>query len=245
MNFKGGVGKTTTVVNMAAILARDYGKRVIVIDADPQANATDFFKLRDRDGLFEWYSDPDPGDPLAYIQNTDVPGVSLVPSNVALVNIAIDDAYGSGSIQTIAELCQAFADGTDADFVLIDCPTGFCSLSCAALYASEDVIIPVKPDRFSVVGLTEVVAQIRSLRRINPNSHVAGALITMWHNSESVNKGTTALRDQHDVPVFHTVIRRTDKVDESIYAQITLDEWSPYSSAGRDYKAFVAEYLGV
>lgn len=245
MNFKGGVGKTTTVVNMAAILARDYGKRVIVIDADPQANATDFFKLRGRPGLYEWYADPDPGDPLAYVQHTDVSGVSIVPASVDLVNVDIDDAYGSGSIQTIAELCQAFADGTDADFVLIDCPPCFTATSCAALYASEDVIIPIKPDGFVAAGLMELTRQLAALRRVNNSIRVAGALVTMWHNSEAVNAGTVALRDQHDVPVFRTVIRRSDKVDESTFARQTLDEWSPYSAAGRDYRAFVAEYLGV
>lgn len=247
MNLKGGVGKTTTIVNMAAILARDYDKKVVVIDADPQANATDFFKLRGRNGLYAWYSDSeqDPADPLDYIHHTDIPGVSIIPAEIDLVNIDIDDSYGNGSITFIADLCSALSDGTDADFVLIDCPPCFTTTSCAALYASEDVIIPVKPDGFVASGLMELDRQLAALRRLNQSINVAGALITMWHNSEAVNAGTMALRDQIDVPVFRTMIRRSDKVDESTFARQTLDEWSPYSAAGRDYRAFVAEYLGV
>lgn len=242
INLKGGVGKTTTAVNMAAILARDYDRRVLLIDADPQANASWFFgaagsamTLRD---IF------DGADMEECIQRTPVDGVSIIPAEIGLIYMDAGMAQSVPNFRELQELCQVICDADLFDFVIIDCPPSFTATSVAAILASEDVIIPVKPDGFVGSGIKELSAQIGAVRQINDSVKIAGALVTMWHNSEAVRAGEQALRDS-GLPVFRTVIRRTDKVDESTFARQTLDEWSPYSSAGRDYKAFVAEYTGV
>ncbi len=126
--------------------------------------------------------------------------------------------------------------------VLIDCPPSFTAASVAAIAASDDVIIPVKVDAFSVSGMRELLTQISGVRGICPGIRTAGILVTMWHNSPAVVQGEALLRDS-GVPVFRTVIRRSDKVDESTFARQPLNEYSRYSSAGRDYRALVAEYL--
>lgn len=241
MNLKGGVGKTTTVVNMAAILARDYRRRVLVIDADPQANATDFFGARDKTG--GTVAAMKGVDPETVIVPTLIEGVSILPASMDLALLDIASAvHGAADLTGLRDFCRRAEDGFD--FVLIDCPPCFTAASCAALAASEDVIIPVKPDGFVLRGVRELEDQIAGLKEINPLLRRAEILLTMWHNADSVVAGELALR-MSGLPMFLTMIRRTDKVDESTYARQTLDSWSPYSSAGRDYKAFVAEYLGV
>lgn len=240
MNLKGGVGKTTTVVNMAAILARDYRRRVLVIDADPQANATDFFSGRDTTG--GTVAAMKGADPEAVIASTLIDGVSLVPASMDLALLDIASAvHGRTELTGLRDFCSRCED---YDFVLIDCPPCFTAASCAALAASEDVVIPVKPDGFVLRGVRELEDQIAGLREINPLLDRVELLLTMWHNADGVVAGELALRTS-GLPMFMTMIRRTDKVDESTYARQTLDTWSPYSSAGRDYRTFVAEYLGV
>ena len=239
INLKGGVGKTTTVVNMAAILARDYDRKVLVVDADPQANATYFFGAENRPNtLHDLMVGRDIAD---CIYDTPVPWVSIIPAEIGL--IMLDAGLGT-DMDRLSRLRHQLEALEGVDFVLIDCPPSFTTMSCAAILASEDVIIPVKPDGFVMGGLRELSAQIAAVRKVDAHVNVAGALVTMWHNSEAVRAGEEALRASA-IPVFDTVIRRTDKVDESTYARQTLDTWSPYSSAGRDYKSFVAEYMGV
>ena len=250
MNLKGGVGKTTTVVNMAAILAHDYKKRVLVIDADPQGNATDFFRCRNGQFSLMDVLNPNPDSPIQpeavdVFERTAIEGVCVVPASMDLVDADIAAVlHGTADMNALAVFLNDLREEDLFDIVLIDCPPSFTAASCAAIMNSEDIILPVKPDGFVFSGVNELLKQIRSLRAVNPVVNVAGILVTMWHNAEAVKAGVAALKEI-PVPVFKTKIRRTDKVDESTYARETLDRWSPYSSAGRDYKAFVAEYMGV
>lgn len=246
VNLKGGVGKTTTVVNMAAILARDYGKRVVVIDADPQGNATDFFKARSEGSGTLSVLKGLSAFPDEVLDETDVEGVRIVTASMDLIRLDIASLTGKEDrLHALRDFCQALEEDRETDFVLIDCPPSFTAASCAAILASEDIIIPVKPDGFVLRGVEDLRQQIEGLREVNPCVKVPGVLITMWHNAEAVKAGETVLREIEGLDCFRTVIRRTDKVDEASFARETLDSWSPYSSAGRDYKAFVAEYLGV
>ncbi len=241
LNLKGGVGKTTTVVNMAALLAREWNKRVLVVDCDPQANATTFFEAKPSNGVAELLAgETELAEDL--VVPTPVAGVDLIPASMELINADIASLRRGCSLEALRDGLS----GLDAyQFVLLDCPPSFTAASCSALIASEEVIIPVKPDGFVLNGTRELIRQITALQELNPGISRARALITMWHNTEAVIAGETALRSFAGLDVFKTVIRRTDKVDESTYARQTLDSWSPYSSAGRDYRSFVAEYLGV
>lgn len=248
MNRKGGVGKTTTVTNMAALLATEHNLSVTVIDADGQANASTFFGADMRaPGLADWFTEPQSEELICdLLQPTPISGVTVIHASDALDDLDISGG-SARHIGRIGALIQAMQDlMIPPDIVLIDCPPSFSVACCAALTASEDVIVPVKPDGYVFSGVAELTRQIERLQKVNPLVRIAGALITFWHNSEAVRAGEAALRESGELPVFQTVIRRTDKVDESTYARQTLDTWSPYSSAGRDYRAFVTEYmLGV
>ena len=261
INLKGGTGKTTTVINMAAILA-DRGRRVLCVDADPQANLTAFFGFRDTDKTLSWtladlldgaeaFRLPDAGD---YVYETPFPNIALVPASINLISADIASIKRGGRVRAIQDLIDALNEEawigagvpeegcSVCDFVLIDCPPSFTAASVAAIYASDDVIIPVEADLFSILGMSTLLAQISSVRRIQPRARIAGALITKQHNSPACVQGEAALRASA-IPVFRQTIRRSEKVTESIFVQQTLQTYSPQSAAGRDYRAFVDEYL--
>jgi len=239
------------------------GKAVLVIDADPQANLTQFYGFRDPEKtvgstlaeLMNAYESVSRSD-LAedYVLHTSFPGIDLVPASINLINADIASIKRCGNVRAIQDLLDNLnedawiengvpEEGCSAyDFVLIDSPPSFTAASVAAIYASDDVIIPVEADLFSITGLTTLIAQINSVRRIQPRVRVAGALITKWHKTPACVQGEAALRASA-VPVFAKAIRRSDKVTESIFASQSLQTFSPQSAAGRDYRAFVDEYL--
>ena len=263
-NIKGGVGKSTTVINMAEILA-EQGKSVLVIDADPQCNLSQFYGYADPEKLcgqtlYQLINlDAEGRSDIAedYIVPTPVDGVMLLPGSIELLSADIASIYradGSVQIKAIRDLIDNLnadawieqgvpEDHVDYfDYVLIDCPPSFTAASVAALYAADDVIVPVEADLFAITGMKTLMAQIDSVRRFKPRIRIAGALITKWHNTPACVQGEAALRAS-TVPVFRQTIRRSDKVTESIFAGQGLQAYSPQSAAGRDYRAFLAEYL--
>ena len=246
LNLKGGVGKTTTAVNMASILA-ERGYRCVVIDADPQANATQFFGIDGEecntttDMLLPTYIGGDVDD---FLYATATAGVQIIPADFGLVDVDIASIRGENRtiVKRFKDVVDTLNDDDMTDFVIVDCPPSFTAASIAAIYAADDIIIPVKIDAFSMAGMKQLTKQIHSVQNIRPQIRIAGALITMWHNSPAVVQGEQLLRESR-VPVFHTVIRRSDKVDEASFMRLPLGTYSSRSSAAKDYESFVTEYL--
>lgn len=256
INLKGGVGKTTTAVNVATILAERHGKKVLVIDADPQANTTQFFGLKGENcHTIAEILDGMSCDVEDCIYETRVPGVYLIPSCIDLIECDIASVRGSDScgIRRIREVCayiheenffNELAGANEViDYAIIDCPPSFTAASVASIYASDDVIIPVKIDAYALGGMAQLMAQIANVQNIQPGIRIAGILVTMWHDSPAVVQGEELLR-KAGLPVFRQHIRISDKVDESTFALQSLEAYSPRSAAGVDYRRFVAEYLG-
>ena len=244
MNAKGGVGKTVTVVNVAAILASLYGKRVLVVDADAQGDASAFLGADEEDngmaalmaGMISCYTEA--------ISPSNFSGVDLIAGRSDLYNIDLEALKRGGSIgvSCISDLRDNIIEDDAYDVMLIDCPPGFTASSVAALSAADSVIIPAKLDAFSVRGMAFLMDQIKQLRRVNGRCKLDGVLVTQWHNAEVILQAENLLRER-GIPVFDTRIRRTDKVDESTWQQQPLQVYSKTSSAGVDYRAFVAEWL--
>lgn len=248
VNLKGGVAKTTTVINMAAILARDHESWVLVIDADSQCNTTEFFD-GDPDGKSltdilrgaHYYDDPG-AFAESCIAKTNYENIDILPGDAMLMDMDLSKVeQGTVKNNVLRYLVEKVAD--KYDHIIVDCPPAFNAASAAALVAADDVIIPIKLDAFSLRGMGNLMRQIKNMRRINPRLKLAGVLPTMWYKDEKIQKAEDQLRDA-GLRVFHH-IRRSDKVDDMTFRQEPLLVTSPRSAAGIDYRKFVAEYVGV
>ena len=247
LNLKGGVAKTTTAINMAAILAKEHGRRVLLIDADSQCNTTEFFGgagtgktlatvLRNAGR----YENPEQFALLA-IRKTDFAGIELLPADDSLMDMDLSKVeQGTVNANILRYLVEEVKETYDV--ILIDCPPAFNAASAAALIAADDVIIPIKLDAFSLRGMGNLMRQITNMRRINPRLRLAGCLPTMWYRDPQIREAEAELK-KAGLPVYHH-IRRSDKVDRMTFRQEALLVSSPNSAAGVDYRKFVAEYVG-
>lgn len=244
-NNKGGVAKTTTAVNLAADLARYHDKRVLLIDADSQANTTQFFGCvggeADDTTLADLLRTP-PVERTKFstsfllelaIQSGSFEGVDLIPADNSLMDLDLskvesDEAFTSVLASGLPDLQKRY------DYVLIDCPPAFNAASAAALLAADEVLIPVKIDAFSLEGMANLMRQIANMRKINPRLRVAGLLPVMWYKSAEIARAEMALRES-GLPVLPR-IRRSNRVDDMTFAQEPLCVCSPKSGAAQDYR---------
>lgn len=247
LNLKGGVAKTATTVNMAAILAHDHGQRVLVIDADSQCNTTEFFGASPDDGnLAEVlrHSDDDGNFAMTCIQPGRFPGVDVLAGDDSLMDLDLTKVetrnVQAGCLRT---LCRLLAERKAYDRVIIDCPPAFNAASAAALIAADEVVIPIKLDAFSLRGMANLQRQISNMRKVNPRLRLAGLLPTMWYRSPNIVEAERQLRAS-SLPVFPH-IRRTAKVDDMTFAQEPLLISSANCAAAVDYRKFVKQLLGV
>lgn len=247
LNLKGGVAKTTTAINLAAILARDHGKRVLITDADSQCNTTEFYGADSKAGNLAHVlrSAGSNEDPVAYavscIQATKYANVNILPGDDSLMDLDLSKVeQGTVCSNVLRYLVEEVKDRYD--YHLIDCPPAFNAASAAALIAADDVIIPIKLDAFSLRGMANLMRQIRNMKRINPRLRLAGCLPTMWYKDPQIQNAEAQLR-MAGLPIFHH-IRRSDKVDDMTFQQEPLLISSPNSAAGVDYRRFVKEYVG-
>ena len=247
VNLKGGVAKSTTVINMAAILAKKYGKKVLIIDADSQCNTTEFFGADPDKGnlatvLRNSGAEPKPGVDAAFnIQSTRYDRVDILAGDDSLMDLDLSKVeQQTVNANVLRYMVEEVRDVYD--YALIDCPTAFNAASAAALIAADDVIIPIKLDAFSLRGMINLTRQIMNMRQINPKLKISGILPTMWYKDSDIQDAEQQLKNA-GLHVFHH-IRRSDKVDKMTFRQEPLLISSPKSAAGMDYRKFVDEFVG-
>ena len=241
INLKGGVGKTISAINIADVMAR-RGKRVLLIDNDKQANASKFFGVMsyDRPSISEVLTRkhfPLPIESTKY-------GVDVLPANMTLLRANKDILLDTNWMQQI-RLRRALETVADKyDYAIIDNAPDINMTTINALVASDDVMIPVKVDKFALDGLDELTDQIMDVMDWNPDIRIAGGFLTMFEFNKVNTQGNRLMQDGSlKIPFFKTVIRKCTAVDQSTFYGEPLNAWRKPCTAALDYVALTAEYL--
>jgi chromosome partitioning protein len=242
-NQKGGVGKTTTTVNLGAALA-SYGRRVLLIDFDPQGALSANFKVQTEDvaTIYELLLGS-ARDPEVAIQHTQIPGLDIIPANIDLSAAEVHLVNEVAREHSLARVLRRVSDRYDV--ILIDCQPSLGLLTVNALTAAHGVVIPLACEYFALRGVALLVETIEKVRdRLNPNIELDGIVGTMYdsrtlHSREVLDRVVEAF----DGDVLETVVSRTVKFADASVAREPILEYAPEHRAAEAYRQLACELV--
>jgi len=243
-NQKGGVGKTTTNINLAACLA-DKGKKILVIDIDPQGNTTSgigFTKKNLELSTYELLVDADM-DPRDAIVSTRTENLDIVPASVNLAGAEIELAKQKGRESRLKMAIDKFKD--DYDFIFIDCPPSLGILTINALTAVDSVLIPIQCEFYALEGVTQLMSTIELVKKnLNPDLTIEGVILSMFDGRTNLSiQVVQEVKKFFKRKVYSTVIPRNIRLAEAPSYGMTIMEYDPKSKGAEAYWDFAEEFL--
>ncbi len=242
INQKGGVGKTTTAVNLAAYLA-DKGKKTLLIDEDSQGNSTSGLSdgVKFQGNLYDVLLNDQPVEEA--IVKTALKKLFLLPASIDLAGAEIEIAGLSERETLLKRKIEALKDSYD--YILIDCPPSLGLMTLNALVASDSIIIPIQAEFYALEGLSQLVKTVQIVgRKLNPSLHILGIVLTMFDGRTNLSiQVAEEVKKYFGSKVFKTVIPRSVKLSEAPSFGESILTYAPKSKGAEAYKKLCREVL--
>ena len=241
-NQKGGVGKTTTTVNLGTIIAKK-GKKVLLIDADPQGNASSGLGVEKDVEYSTYYILVNDTKLEDTIQDTIIKNLKVCPANMSLAGAEVELVSMMSREQRLKEKLDEIKD--QFDYIFIDCPPSLGLITLNSFTASDSVLIPVQCEYFALEGLGQLLNTVNLVKKhLNKNIRIEGALLTMYDIRTNLsNQVVKEVKKYFENKVYKTVIPRNVRLSEAPSYGMPITEYDPRSKGAKSYTKFAREFL--
>jgi len=243
-NQKGGVGKTTTNINLAACLAQK-GRRILIMDIDPQGNTTSGIGISKKHLEYTLYSVliAEDMDPRMAIISTGIPNLWILPASVELAGAELEFVELEGREHRLKNALQRIK--YDYDYIFIDCPPSLGLLTINSLTAVDSVLIPIQCEYYALEGVSQLMSTIELVRRnLNPMLEIQGVILSMFDGRTNLSiQVVEEVKKYFKEKVYATIIPRNVKLAEAPGYGLPITHYDPYSKGAEAYLEFADEFL--
>jgi chromosome partitioning protein len=242
-NQKGGVGKTTTAVNLSTCLAVK-GKRVLLIDLDPQGNATSALGLEGTAGKSLYEALIGHADIKQKIVPTRFACLSMIPADLDLAGAEIEVARLDDHLTRLRDVLAGLSQESDYDYLFLDCPPSLGILMTNALAAAHQLLIPLQCEYFALEGLSKIVHLVNQIRAVNEVLSIGGIIMTMYDARTNLSQQVVnEVRQHFPNLVYQTIIPRTVRLGEAPSFGKPIIEYEPHGAGATAYRALAEEFV--